>query len=48
MINELRKKLGFIIATNNIKYIDVSLIKQVKDLYELKLFYTGLVKKFTQ
>jgi hypothetical protein len=33
----MRKKLGetpFIIATNNIKYLCVTLTKQVKDLYD--------------
>jgi hypothetical protein len=37
-INRLRKKLGeitpFTIVTNNIKYLDVTLTKQVKDLYD--------------
>jgi hypothetical protein len=37
MINGLRKKLGkkiFTIATTNIKYLGVTLTKQVKDLYD--------------
>ena len=38
MINKLRKKLGnktpFTIVTNNIKYLGVTLTKQVKDLYD--------------
>ena len=38
MINRLRKKVRettpFTIATNSIKYLGVTLIKQVKDLYD--------------
>ena len=38
MINKLRKKLKittpFTIAANNIKYLGVTLTKQVKDLYD--------------
>ena len=37
LINGLRKKLRkqhFTIATNNIKYLDVTLTKQMKDLYD--------------
>ena len=31
---EIRKTTPFTIATNNIKYLGVTLTKQVKDLYE--------------
>jgi hypothetical protein len=31
---EIRKTTAFIIVTNNIKYLDVSLTKQVKDMYD--------------
>jgi hypothetical protein len=31
---EIRETAPFTIATNNIKYLGVTLIKQVKDLYE--------------
>jgi hypothetical protein len=38
MINGLQKKLGettpFTIVTNNIKYLDITLTKQVKDQYD--------------
>jgi hypothetical protein len=41
MINGLRKKLGkavsFTITTNNIKYLGVTLTKQVKDLCDKSL-----------
>ena len=31
--NKIREIILFTIATNNIKYLDVTLTKQVKDLY---------------
>jgi hypothetical protein len=32
--SEIRETTPFTIVTNNIKYLDVTLIKQVKDLYD--------------
>jgi hypothetical protein len=34
--NEIRETTPYTIATNNIKYLGVSLTKQVKDLYDFK------------
>ena len=34
---EIRETTSFTIATNNIKYLDVTLTKQVKDLYDKNL-----------
>ena len=31
---QIREKIPFTIATNNIKYLGVTLTKQVKDLYD--------------
>jgi hypothetical protein len=31
---EIRERTPFTIVTNNIKYLDVTLTKQVKDLYD--------------
>jgi hypothetical protein len=32
--NEIRETIPFTIVTNNIKYLDVTLTKEVKDLYD--------------
>ena len=31
---EIRKMISFTIVTNNIKYLDVALTKEVKDMYD--------------
>jgi DUF4097 and DUF4098 domain-containing protein YvlB len=36
---EIMEKSPFTIATNNIKYLDVTLTKQVKDMYEINFKY---------
>ena len=41
---EIRETTPFTIATNNIKYLDVTLIRQVKDLYDKK--FKPLKKEF--
>jgi hypothetical protein len=40
---EIRERTPFTIVTNNIKYLDVTLTKQVKELYDKK--FKSLKKK---
>jgi hypothetical protein len=49
MRNQSKKKLGkqhFTIATNNIKYLDITLTKQVKDVYDKN--FSAIIKVLKQ
>ena len=43
---EIRKKIPFDIATRNVKYIEINLTKEVKDLYSEN--YTTLKKEIKE